>query len=235
MKWDLQARSIMRVGINRSTQDLYECLREKGYDFTVEAVSRMKRRMRFNEAAKKSLKVGYLDIESTGLSAPWGIILTWCIKPKGVNRIAWGMIKRSDIVNFRSDREVLEKLVKEIQKYDHIVTYYGGDRHFDLPMIRTRAMKYGIPFPKYGEITQLDLYNVCKKKLRMHSYRLAAICEFLGIEGKTPLDTEAWRLGALGHKRSLQSILEHNKGDVIILEKVEEKITEAHPHTRVSI
>ncbi|MGI0060150.1 MAG: ribonuclease H-like domain-containing protein [Nitrosotalea sp.] len=178
-------------------------------------------------------KVGYLDIESSNLNADFGIVYTWCIKPRGKNTIVYDTISKEDFKKFPYDKGVMKSLVDEMKKYDVLVTYYGTG--FDIPFMRTRAMKAGIPFPFYKEIGHLDLYYVVRNRLKLHSNRLASVCAFFNIEGKTGIDNEYWARAISGDQESIKYILDHNKGDVRILEKVHNLMIPYMRNTKRSI
>ena len=58
----------------------------------------------------------------------------------------------------------------------------------------------------------------------MHSNRLGTVADFLGIPGKTALKPEIWVQASFGDKKAIAYIHEHNIADVVILEKVHEKL-----------
>ena len=74
-----------------------------------------------------------------------------------------------------------------------------------------------------------------RNKLCLHSNRLEVACRHLGIEGKTHLDGSMWTLAISGNKKALEYVLEHNKYDVIILEKLHNRIKEFVRNTVKSI
>lgn len=177
-------------------------------------------------------RIGYLDIETSNLNADFGIVYTWCIKQRG-GKTTYGTIKKSDFRNYPHDRRVVKELLEEMKKYDVLCTYYGTG--FDIPFIRSRALKCGLIFPFYKEINHLDLYYVARNRLKLHSSRLASVCAFLGIEGKTAIDNEYWAKAVSGNDEALKYILEHNKGDVEILERVHNYLMPYMQNTRRSI
>ena|SRR3990167_1559947 len=235
MHWTLQANYIVTANLHRGTQKVWELLHEKHLEHTPEAVRRKIYTTRFAQHLNKTVKTCILDIESTGLNAPWGKVLTWCIKEIGNPKIYYDIITKQELFNYTYDKRILASMVETMKQFDHIVTYYGGDYHFDLPMVRTRCLKYNLDFPTYGQITQCDMYGISKAKLAMDSYRLGAICDFLGIKGKTPIERSIWGLAAYGHKPSLYKILTHNKLDVTILEEYYVKMRPHHANFRKSI
>lgn len=175
----------------------------------------------------KKPKIGFLDIETTSLNAntPKAMMLCWYIKPEGSDNYDRFCIDPKHINDIKSqDKEVVKTLtdVMVSHKYDILVTFYGTG--FDIKFMRSRALKHGIDFPVYGETLHLDLYYATKSKLKLHSNRLASVCEFFGIKGKTPLDLSIWDRAAYGDKQALSEIFEHNKFDVIILEQLYYKL-----------
>jgi DNA polymerase elongation subunit (family B) len=147
------------------------------------------------------LKIGYLDIESGGLKPDFDPMLSWCIKTKEGD-VAYDVITRQELFDngVDGDKRIVESLAKEMLKYKIIVTYYGSG--FDIPLIRTKAMRHNIYFPAYineeykkrdGSITvrsvpelfHFDLYYLVKSKMLLSRYSLDNVCDFLGIEGKT--------------------------------------------------
>jgi uncharacterized protein YprB with RNaseH-like and TPR domain len=109
-----------------------------------------------------------------------------------------------------------------MKQFTCLYGYYSN--RYDFPFIRTRALFWGIEFVPYGEIEIKDLYYLAKFKLRMHSNRLEAVCDLIGVKGKTHLEPKMWILANTGNEEALSYVLEHNKWDVIILEEVHKKL-----------
>jgi len=70
-------------------------------------------------------KIGYLDIETSGLNVNFGTMLSWAIKEKG-GGIHYDVITKDDIFdrNIR-DLKLVTSLLEELKKYSIVVTYYG--------------------------------------------------------------------------------------------------------------
>ena len=177
-------------------------------------------------------KVGFLDIESTGLKANWDHMICYCIK-----ELDGGILERSvtpkEIRNFIFDQNVVKQLCKDIRKFDRIVVHFGTDRKFDIPFIRSRALywqatmreqgKSGteFDFPLYKEIRVTDTYTMARAKLCLHRNRLETICQHLKIPAKGHrLEPDIWQKARSGSKESIHWILEHCREDVISLEAV---------------
>lgn len=176
--------------------------------------------------AEQAEKVGYLDIETSNLDADFGIILSYCIKDAGSNAILEGTLTEADIAEAKAgceDRRVVEALVDDIQKFDRLVTYYGS--RFDVPYARTRALITGVAFPIYGALTHTDLYYVLKHRFKLSSNRLENACRtLLGKTQKTRIENRFWRGGVRGDAKSLRYILDHNRKDVLDLERLYRKV-----------
>lgn len=95
---------------------------------------------------------------------------------------------------------------------------------FDFPFARARALVCGVDFPSYGSIKHTDLYYIMRNKFKISSRRLENCCRvLLGETQKTRIKNEYWRGAVRGDKESLAYVLEHNRYDVIDLEKLYEK------------
>lgn len=169
-------------------------------------------------------RVAYLDIETSNLYADFGVILSWCLKFRGDDDIQYGLITKEELFDLEFDRRVVKELVNALKDVDILVTYFG--KPFDLKYIRSRALYWGIDFPAYGTLFHWDLYYHVKRDFRISSNRLKTITHFLGIDGKTDIDWEVWNKARYGDKKALKEVLAHNKGDVIILEELHDRIGE---------
>jgi uncharacterized protein YprB with RNaseH-like and TPR domain len=180
-----------------------------------------------------TVKVGYIDIESSQLKGNFGIMISYAIKERGSDTIYSNTITKKDIDGEILDRDLVKHCVKDMKKFDILMGYYST--RFDIPFIRTRAMYWGIDFPMYGELKHKDIWYMVRNKMNLHSNRLEVACRHLGIEGKTHLDGSQWTLATAGNKKALEYVLDHNKKDVIILEKLHNRIKEFVRDTTRSI
>lgn len=171
-----------------------------------------------------ALKIGYLDIEASQLKGNFGIMLSYAIKERGVDKIYCGTITKKDMDKETLDKDLVKKCINDMKRFDVVMGYYSTK--FDIPFIRTRAMYWDIDFPLYGELQHKDIWYMVRSKMCLNSNRLEVACRHLGIEGKTHLDGSQWVLAAAGNKKALEYVLEHNKYDVIILEKLHDKVKE---------
>lgn len=168
-----------------------------------------------------SMKTVCWDIECTDLDAHWARILTVATKSLGgpvkkfINQSLFKPIgKRREC-----DRDILVEVRDELDKYDVVVSYFGGPWRFDLPMLNSRLIMYGEdPLPAKFH---LDLYPVVKRNLRFKHRNLAIVSKFFGYDDKTQINPNDWVRAAMdGDRKAIQEIWLHNKADVILLEKL---------------
>ena len=167
-------------------------------------------------------RVGYLDIESTGLKGNWDYCLCWCLKIQGGEILGRHLTKR-EIVDYKFDKNLMKELIDTIRGFDRIVTYYG--MRFDIPFIKTRCEKWGLEFPAYRDLWQTDVYFIAKANLLLHSTRLMHVCDLMGIPNKEhKLDPDIWQKAQSGHVPSLDWIFQHCREDVTSLEMAHERL-----------
>lgn len=162
------------------------------------------------------MKTVFFDIEAGGLQVPFDQLLCCAFKEYG--KPPYVLSRKPGDTN---DKELCIKIKEELEKYDHLVSYYGIG--YDKAFISGRLLKYGLK-PLRRQL-HTDCYQIAKKLFRwtLHSLRLIVICEHLGIKGKSRVEPAIWeqfKYDALSGKReALKHIVKHCKYDVITLEK----------------
>jgi uncharacterized protein YprB with RNaseH-like and TPR domain len=164
----------------------------------------------------------YLDIETTNLRADFAYMISYALKVKGKDEVLSGVITKEEIFSEEFDKRLVEQCLTDLRKFKRIYTYYGTK--FDIPFLRSRSLKWKLNFPVYGVVQHQDIYYMVKSKLCLSRNRLEAVCEFLGIEGKTKLSGDIWVRAAVGNAECLKYIYTHNVADVAILEQAHERI-----------
>jgi uncharacterized protein YprB with RNaseH-like and TPR domain len=170
----------------------------------------------------KEKSIAYFDIEVSDLKANFGHMLTWCLKYKDDPKIRSGVITKEELFNYQFDKRIIQEVIEELKNVDILVTYFG--RGFDVPFLRTRALYYDLEFPHYGSLVHWDLYYHVKRHLKVHRKSLDVVTNFFGISGKTHIDWEVWVRAKYGDPKALKEVLYHNEQDVIILEKLHNKL-----------
>ena len=151
---------------------------------------------------------------------------SWCIKDGASSTIHNSVLTKDDIDSAKlgqEDKRIVKELIECLGQYDRIVTYYG--KNFDVPFIRARALIDGIRFPNYGTLLHTDLYFVIRSRFKLSSKRLENACRvLLGKTQKTRINTAYWRAAVRGCKKALDYVVNHNKYDVLDLEKLYKKV-----------
>jgi len=166
----------------------------------------------------------YWDLETTDFDGHWARILASAIKPHGKKPMVMMnprlYVNPSTDMGKRScDRELLVWTRDNLEKFDIIVTYYGGPSRFDLPMLNTRLLRHGEKplSPKF----HLDLYPRVKANLRFKRNNLAIVCKFFGWDDKVTMNPDDWVEAAWdGNRKAIANIRRRVTGDVTALEKL---------------
>jgi len=169
-------------------------------------------------------KVGFLDIESGGLNANFDYMLTWVIKTENKEEYKEGVIAQGDILDYRFDKELIRELIDAIKDYDVLITYYGA--RFDIPFIRTRAMSHKLNFLPFGSVQHKDVYFMVKHRMKLGRNSLDSACAALGIKGKNHIKGNYWMRAKVGDPVALAYVLDHNRKDCQILEKLYHRLEE---------
>jgi len=173
--------------------------------------------------APPSYRILHWDIEATHLAASIGTVV--CIGYKWHGEAATKVLAINNFKGWRkdpgNDRALLLAFEKVYLQADMQVTWFG--KRFDLPFIQTRRLWYGLP--PLPQIPHFDGWETARKKLKLHSNRLATVQDFLDLpEVKTPLSFRALSRSVAGHLPSLNEVVHHCSQDVKVLEMAYEKL-----------
>ena len=182
---------------------------------------------------KENAKIGFLDIETSDLKADAGWMVTWALKERGKKEVVVDAITHKDVMNRTFDKELLARLLEEMKQYDVIVTYFGSV--FDLPFILTRGKYWKLPYFHREELHQIDMFFQLRGKLATSRKSLKVITQFFDIAGKTNLDFKYWKLASIGLEPELSELKEHNRQDILILEKLFDEFEDYCKFTKRSI
>lgn len=160
------------------------------------------------------------DIESTGLNATFGTLLCIGYKWFGQKTVHLPSIldfQKGETPDMLDDHLLARHFAEVFDSADYHVTWYG-DR-FDLPLLRTKLLKYDEP--PLNPIPSIDLWWTARKKFKLHNNRLATWQEYLETEhNKTPIHFGDWRRAAFGNKAAMNRVKLHCRMDVLSLEEV---------------
>ncbi len=162
------------------------------------------------------MRACFWDLEASHLKADFAVLLTGAIKPAG-GKVEIFYEGRTG----SNDKKLCNAIARRLEDFDILIGYYS--LNFDLPLLNARLIKWGLK--PLDERFHVDVYRLVKKGINTHSRRLATVSHFFGIEGKDAVDPEAWVQAAYdGDSKAMRKIIEHNKQDVIVLEKTFEKV-----------
>lgn len=119
-----------------------------------------------------------------------------------------------------NDKQLVEDVAKELTEAGAWVTWYGGG--YDVPYVNSRLIVHGLGV--MPPVPHIDLWRVCREKLKLHSNRLASASSFLGLEEKTKLNGPIWIKAGAGDKGALKYVEEHAAQDVIVLAQAYDKM-----------
>ena len=180
-------------------------------------------------------RVGFFDLETSGLAADFAFIFSYALR--GDDGKLFGRVLRpEEIRSGKFDKDLVAEMCRDLKNFHRIVVHYGGDRRFDGPFSRTRAIKWGCDYPLFKDIYVSDTWLMAKNKLKLRSNKLGVICEFFGISAKEhPLTPDVWQRACAGDKKSLGYIWTHNVEDVDSMAKVYYLLKDYCPRNKVSL
>ncbi len=128
-----------------------------------------------------------------------------------------------------NDKELVRQILDIINEADYIVAHFGDK--FDMPFIRSRALINGLP--PLGPVNQIDTYKLVKKYFHLNAKRLDYLGHILGVGRKNHTSWKLWEQCAEGNKKAINEMARYNMQDVILLEKVFNKI-KTHVDSRLN-
>lgn len=181
----------------------------------------------------KQVRTGYLDIETTQFNASYGYMVSWAIKDRESGEVLSDALTKKDVASGHFDRRIVKSLLRTMEQFGCVVTYYGTG--FDLPFIRTRTYANGLEFFNMGQIKHIDLYYVVKSKLKLQRSSLEAATALFGISGKNHVDPAIWMQAAVGDPKAIAYVVDHNQRDVDILQGLHDRLETQSKFTKRSI
>lgn len=169
----------------------------------------------------KGPKTLLFDIESTGLNATFGTVLTIGYKWLDKKTIHTPTILDYSKKGMLDDKGLVADFAKVYETADITVGHYSS--RFDVPMLQSKLLKNGLP--PLAPVKHIDTWDVARKNFKLHNNRLNSLAGFLGTNHqKTAIDFESWLQAAHGSKKHLKEVVDHCRYDVLVLEEVFNKI-----------
>ncbi len=178
--------------------------------------------------------IGYLDIETSGLTADFDVMLSWanCIRDvkTGKTLTEYDVVTKKDFeFSYKKqnadlvDLSIVETVVDTINKCDLVIGHWfiGKHRH-DIPFIRSRCVINKVSgFPQHRQIRYGDTQKWGSLLYRLHNNGLDSIARQFDLSvTKTRLDAKTWKNARIGIKKDLDYVLDHNIKDVILTKDI---------------
>lgn len=200
----------------------------------------MKEKYNYNDIHK----IGYLDIETSGLTANFDYMLTWAMVVRDVNngktelRGSFITPKDHDYAKQNKDADLIDQrilieMMEEIEDIDCLIGHWfvGKHRH-DMPFIRSRcAINKVSGFPKHKMVRYGDTQKWGSTIHRLSSYGLGMIGDAYNISTKkTQIKTKHWKNAIMfADPEAVKYVYDHNIKDVWLTYKVHKHMEEYVP------
>jgi uncharacterized protein YprB with RNaseH-like and TPR domain len=192
---------------------------------------------KLSDYAKRVSQVKALifDIETSDFNANVGHLLCCCSKWLGEKKVH--TLRIDDFPGYKrnvvNDRKLVTAVRNRLAEADMVISWYGRNRCFDEPFLRTRIMKYGLdPLPPY---LRWDGQREARQYFKFNGNRLDNVGRFLGIDWKTHFDGQIWMRAVAGHRPSMNRIVDHCVRDVDQLEAIYMRMSPHTPHPNMNV
>lgn len=150
-------------------------------------------------------------------------IISAAFKKLGEGKV-WAYSLLDDPERFKKDPTddyvVVKAIHETLSQADAVVAHYGDK--YDIKFVNTRSIYHGFgPLPP---VIQIDTYKIAKAKFLFNSNRLNYIGNYLGLGSKISTNQALWMDCLRGIKRAVTDMVTYNKQDVLLLEKVYQKL-----------
>lgn len=110
---------------------------------------------------------------------------------------------------------------KLLEEADAVVHYHGTK--FDIPVLNREFLLHGLKPP--APYKQIDLLKTTRNQFKFASNRLDYVCESLGLGSKHKHEGHTlWIKCMAGDKKAWKEMEEYNVNDVLLLEKLYDRI-----------
>lgn len=202
------------------------------------AMMSMKEKYLYNDIHK----IGYLDIETSGLTANFDYMISWAMVVRNIDtgkteKVRGAYITPKDLEYAKKNRDadlidqrILFEFMEEIEDIDCLIGHWfiGKHRH-DIPFIRTRAAINKVPgFPKHRMIRYGDTQKWGSLIHRLSSNGLAMIGDAYGVSTKkTQIKTKEWKNAIMfADPKAVAYVYDHNVKDVWLTYKIHKHMEE---------
>ena len=135
-----------------------------------------------------------------------------------------------DSLHQSTEKQMLKEIFNLMSEADAIV-HYNGDK-FDIPTLNKEFLLHGLGVPTPSH--HIDLLKTARNRFRFASNKLDYIAQELGLGAKVKhMGMDLWKDCMDGDDKAWKLMEKYNKQDVVLLEKVYEKLLpwiKAHPN-----
>lgn len=195
----------------------------------------------------ESPKIVLWDIETSGITTT-----SWNLYPESISHenmlsdwfiisVAWKALgdKKMNVVSVLDDKKrfkrdntddyhVIKTIRAALDDVDILVHHNGNA--FDIKSFNSRLIFHKLPpLPKFQMV---DTLREIKKVAKFTSHRLDFLGKVLCGEGKKHIESGTWLKAMRGDEKAIKLMVEYNKKDVIVLEKVYNRLLpymKSHP------
>jgi transposase-like protein len=154
------------------------------------------------------------NINQNQLIKDW-FMLTWTAKWLNSNEVIKGSVTPREAKK-RNDSRIVKRLWKLFDKADIIVAHNAFK--FDIPMVNTRFITLGLRPPSPYRV--IDTLKVAQRIGSFTYNHLDYLGKVLGVGRKKDTDFSLWVDCIEGKKEALDTMLEYNVQDTLLLEEV---------------
>ena len=177
------------------------------------------------------MKILFLDIETAPNTGHiWGLwnqninldmlvasgyTICWAAKWYKKPKIFSGSLKKDSM------KKMLETIHKLLDEADVVVHFNG--KKFDIPTLNKEFIQQGYAPP--APYRQIDLLTTCRREFRFPSNKLEYVVVALDVGTKLKhKGYDLWKECMAGKKKAFQEMSTYNRGDVVVLEPLYDKL-----------
>ena len=152
-------------------------------------------------------------------------MLSYAAKWQDGRKILSGVVTPEE-AQARDDSRIVAEIADLLREADKVVAHNCDG--FDLPILNGRILVNGLE--PLGMVQTIDTLKLARKSFSLTHNSLGALADVLGL-GTNKLDTSfsLWVDCMEGDERALGKMLRYNKQDVVVLQKVYERLV---PHVK---
>lgn len=143
---------------------------------------------------------------------------------------AWKLLGQKEVHavwtnDVRDDRKVCQKLYDALSGADVLVAHNGDA--YDLPFTKGRMLVHGLP--PLPPVQSVDTLKVARKQFLLNANNLDYLGKLLKVGGKRSTPKGLWLQVLRGDRKALRQMIDYNKEDVRLLERVYLKLRQHTP------